>query len=127
MKKYIIIWDYLDAKGNAHLNQKMEFINKDEANMAWFEMRKNSVYLNLRHKTIEEDELYYFVVIKFDNNDKAYTYLAKTKIKPGEEVVVRTHSGREIVKVISAGQKTKEEFELPFNRYVYICGKVISA
>lgn len=125
MKKYVIIWDYIDTNGNAHLNQKMEFINKDEANTVWVEMRKNSVYLNLRHKTITDDELYNFVVIKFAGSDKKYTYLTRTKIKNGEEVIVNTGRGREIVKVVSSGQQTKDEFDLPFNRYVYIYAKVV--
>lgn len=134
MKNYVIIWDYQDDKGFAHIGNELCFENKNRANAAWKQMKAAGVYLNMRHEVreIEEkptEQMYNTVRVRFNVSGKLYTYLARSELKAGDEVVVRTAEGREILKVEWAGKQTRRQLEkeLPFDRYQYISGKIVAA
>lgn len=134
MKNYVIIWDYQDQKGFAHMGNELCFENRDQANEAWKEMKAAGVYSNMRHEVRETEEkpveqTYHTVRVRFTVSGKLYTYLTRSELKAGDEVVVRTAEGREILKVEWAGKQTRRQLEkeLPFDRYQYISGKIVAA
>lgn len=125
--KYVIIWNYLDANGLMYLNQEISFDDRDEANKAWKEMKQDGRFMDMRHETRSETKMYFAVRVRFCRGGKVYTYLSKTAVNAGEDVVVLTESGREILTVEWSGKMTKTQLEqiCPFSNFKYIYGRVV--
>lgn len=146
---FTIIWDYIDNGGHAHLNNRLEFVDRDEANRIWQEMKNDGRYSNMRaEKTgdskkvvaapkpvvqkqteAKPEEKFIVVQVRFNDNGKLYTYLAKSKVNAGDTVVVWS-DGYQLLKVVDCKENvSKSELEkiCAIEKFQYIKGKVIAA
>lgn len=106
-KQYIIYWDYCDKKNVVHPNNKISFIDKEEANKTWLEMKSNGSYFNMRAETKEPTRR--VVQIEFIKGTNPYTYETTLAVKKGSWLVVEVNGQKKVVQAISDDHDEPEE------------------
>ena len=124
---FTISWNYKPFKnGTTFENNEVSFKDKNIANEVWQVLRMTPGVTNLKP---EPEEKYIAVRVEFRPGGKPYTYLAHSKLEVGDTAVVWTSDGRQLVTVIECAETTKSELEkrLPFSRYSFVEGKLVTA
>lgn len=121
-----ITWDYNTFSGN-----KMSFHTADEANSFWKALKEIPGVSCMRaiYPKTKPQSKFNVCRVTFVSSGKPYTYLCKTKINPGDSVIVRTQDGLQVVTVIDSGEMTESELAkiCPMSKFRYIEGKVVNA